>query len=55
MGQPSKTPKKTGVVNNEIEEIDTSNEAKNFIEKILGDVSKTSATRQIAIGASSGW
>lgn len=30
-------------------------DAKSIIEKILGDVSKTSATKQIIIGASSGW
>lgn len=34
---------------------DVSNEAKTMIEKILGDVSKTSATKQIIIGTASGW
>lgn len=29
--------------------------AKNFIDKILGDVSKESATKQIVIGTASGW
>lgn len=29
--------------------------AKSFLDKILGDVSKTSATKQLIIGASSGW
>ncbi|KAK5639089.1 hypothetical protein RI129_011581 [Pyrocoelia pectoralis] len=30
-------------------------DAKSIIDKILGDVSKTSATKQIIMGASSGW
>ncbi|XP_060537449.1 FUN14 domain-containing protein 1 isoform X2 [Cylas formicarius] len=30
-------------------------DAKNFLSRILGDVSKTSATKQIVLGASSGW
>ncbi|XP_046481564.1 FUN14 domain-containing protein 1A isoform X3 [Neodiprion pinetum] len=34
---------------------DVSKEAKSMIEKILGDVSKTSATKQIVIGTASGW
>ncbi|KAJ8684169.1 hypothetical protein QAD02_019961 [Eretmocerus hayati] len=34
---------------------DISKEAKSFIEKILGDVSKTSASKQIIIGSASGW
>ncbi|XP_012252324.1 FUN14 domain-containing protein 1A isoform X2 [Athalia rosae] len=34
---------------------DVSKEAKGIIEKILGDVSKTSATKQIIIGTTSGW
>lgn len=34
---------------------DVAKDAKSFIEKILGDVSKTSATKQIIIGATSGW
>ncbi|KAK4872141.1 hypothetical protein RN001_016265 [Aquatica leii] len=29
--------------------------SKSFVDKILGDVSKTSATKQLIIGASSGW
>ncbi|KAG7205815.1 hypothetical protein KM043_007760 [Ampulex compressa] len=35
--------------------IDVSKEAKTFVDKILGDVSKTSATKQIIIGTTSGW
>ncbi|CAH0562430.1 unnamed protein product [Brassicogethes aeneus] len=34
---------------------DINKDAKSYIEKILGDVSKTSATKQIVLGASSGW
>ncbi|XP_012274651.1 FUN14 domain-containing protein 1 [Orussus abietinus] len=34
---------------------DIPEEAKSYIEKILGDVGKTSAMKQIAIGTSSGW
>jgi hypothetical protein len=30
-------------------------EAKNFLDRLLGDVSKKSATKQILIGAGSGW
>ncbi|XP_076752632.1 FUN14 domain-containing protein 1 isoform X3 [Xylocopa sonorina] len=37
------------------EELDISKEAKSMIDKILGDVSKTSATKQIIIGTTSGW
>lgn len=31
------------------------NEAKSFLDRVLGDVSKKSATKQILIGAGSGW
>ncbi|XP_011304056.1 FUN14 domain-containing protein 1 isoform X2 [Fopius arisanus] len=43
--------------NKDISEIskDVSKEAKSLIDKILGDVSKTSATKQIIIGTTSGW
>ncbi|XP_032455686.1 FUN14 domain-containing protein 1 isoform X1 [Nasonia vitripennis] len=34
---------------------DVAKDAKSFLEKILGDVSKTSATKQIVIGTASGW
>lgn len=30
-------------------------EAKNFLDRLLGDVSKKSATKQILIGAGTGW
>ncbi|XP_012222728.1 FUN14 domain-containing protein 1A isoform X3 [Linepithema humile] len=40
--------------NQEVCNIDAS-EAKSFLEKILGDVSKSSATKQIIIGSTSGW
>lgn len=32
-----------------------SNDAKGCLEKVLADVSKQSATKQILIGAGSGW
>ncbi|XP_017790167.1 PREDICTED: FUN14 domain-containing protein 2 [Habropoda laboriosa] len=35
--------------------LDLSKEAKSMAEKIFGDVSKTSATKQIIIGTTSGW
>lgn len=41
--------------NIETHEMDVSKEAKSIIDKILGDVSKTSATKQIVIGTASGW
>lgn len=34
---------------------DVEKEAKSIIKKVLGDISKTSATKQIILGASSGW
>ena len=34
---------------------DIAKDAKGIIDKILGDVSKTSATKQIVIGTASGW
>ncbi|KAK0180521.1 hypothetical protein PV327_006148 [Microctonus hyperodae] len=55
MGLPSKSRNQTDINKDEIEEIDMTNEAKGFIDRMLGDVSKTSATKQIFIGASSGW
>ncbi|XP_043287775.1 FUN14 domain-containing protein 1 isoform X3 [Venturia canescens] len=41
--------------NIETHDMDVSKEAKSIIDKILGDVSKTSATKQIVIGTASGW
>ncbi|XP_068966816.1 FUN14 domain-containing protein 1-like isoform X3 [Bombus flavifrons] len=35
--------------------LDISKETKSIIDKILGDVSKKSATKQIVIGTTSGW
>ena len=35
--------------------MDVSKEAKSILDKVLGDVSKTSATKQIIIGTTSGW
>ncbi|XP_014467983.1 PREDICTED: FUN14 domain-containing protein 1 isoform X2 [Dinoponera quadriceps] len=35
--------------------VDVSKEAKTCLEKFLGDVSKSSATKQIIIGSTSGW
>lgn len=34
---------------------DVSGEAKTCLEKFLGDVSKSSATKQIIIGSTTGW
>lgn len=41
--------------NKEAYSIDASQEAKSFLEKVMGDVSKSSATKQIIIGTTSGW
>ncbi|XP_011176244.1 FUN14 domain-containing protein 1 [Solenopsis invicta] len=41
--------------NKEAYSIDTSQKAKSFLEKVMGDVSKSSATKQIIIGSTSGW
>lgn len=40
---------------NKIIEKMSANDAKGFLEKVLADVSKQSATKQILIGATSGW
>uniref|UniRef100_A0A6M2DWK8 Putative fun14 domain-containing protein 1 isoform x2 neodiprion lecontei n=1 Tax=Xenopsylla cheopis TaxID=163159 RepID=A0A6M2DWK8_XENCH len=43
-------------VNKEIVSMDeVAKDAKNFLERILGDISKTSATKQLVIGSLSGW
>ncbi|RZC34638.1 FUN14 domain-containing protein 1-like [Asbolus verrucosus] len=34
---------------------DVEDRAKSFFEKIFGDISKTSATKQIALGTTTGW
>lgn len=41
--------------NKEAYSIDAAKEAKSILEKIMGDVSKSSATKQIIIGSTSGW
>lgn len=41
--------------NREVSDTDLAKEAKSIMEKLLGDVSKTSATKQIIIGTTSGW
>lgn len=41
--------------NNEITMDEVSKEAKSLIDKVIGDVGKTSATRQLIIGTTSGW
>lgn len=41
--------------NKETYSIDVSDETKSYLEKILGDVSKSSATKQIVIGTTTGW
>ncbi|XP_018571330.1 FUN14 domain-containing protein 1 isoform X2 [Anoplophora glabripennis] len=54
MRPSSKTAK--GKTNKDIVRMDdVGKEAKSIIEKILGDVSKTSATKQLLLGTSSGW
>lgn len=40
---------------NKIIEKMTADNAKGYLEKVLADVSKQSATKQILIGAASGW
>lgn len=40
---------------NEEDYIDVSKEAKTYLGKFLGDVSKTSATKQMIIGSTTGW
>lgn len=40
---------------NKIIEKMTANNTKGYLEKVLADVSKQSATKQILIGATSGW
>lgn len=35
--------------------IDVTKEAQTYLDKILGDVSKSSAAKQIIIGSTSGW
>ncbi|XP_053979568.1 FUN14 domain-containing protein 1 isoform X1 [Hylaeus volcanicus] len=52
---PAVSKKSKDDANKEESEIDISKEAKGIIDKILGDVSKTSATKQIIIGTTSGW
>lgn len=49
------TKKSKDDANKEECSLDVSREAKSMIDKILGDVSKKSATKQIIIGTSSGW
>lgn len=34
---------------------DVEDRAKSFFEKLFGDISKTSATKQIVLGSSTGW
>lgn len=52
MSTPKRSKKQAS---DEDSEIDVANEAKTYIEKFLGDVSKTTATKQIIIGATTGW
>lgn len=33
----------------------SADEAKSYLDKVFGDISKTSATKQIVIGTTSGW
>lgn len=52
MSQPKKSKENS---NKDIQDLDITSEAKTFLDKILGDVSKKSATKQILIGTTSGW
>ncbi|KAK2584960.1 hypothetical protein KPH14_002549 [Odynerus spinipes] len=54
MSLPAAKSSKEGT-SKEVCTLDVSKEAKSYLEKILGDVSKTSATKQIVIGTTSGW
>ena len=50
-----KTKSNKEAENNEITMDEVSKEAKSLIDKVIGDVGKTSATRQLIIGTTSGW
>ncbi|XP_015187925.1 PREDICTED: FUN14 domain-containing protein 1 isoform X1 [Polistes dominula] len=54
MNLPGDKSSKEGT-SKEICTLDVSKEAKSFLDKVLGDVGKTSATKQIIIGTTSGW
>ncbi|KAH0548960.1 FUN14 domain-containing protein 2 [Cotesia glomerata] len=57
MGLPT-TRKNRENLSNELREAassSSSDDTKNYLDKIFGDISKTSATKQIVIGTSSGW
>jgi hypothetical protein len=41
--------------NSEITIQDVSKEAQGLIDKVIGDVGKTSATQQLILGTASGW
>lgn len=42
-------------INSDITIKDVSKEAETLIDKVIGDVGKTSATQQLIIGTASGW
>lgn len=50
-----KTKSNKEAENNEITMDEVSKEAKSLIDKVIGDVGKASATRQLIIGTTSGW
>lgn len=52
MSQPKKSKENS---NKDIQDLDITSEAKSYLDQILGDVSKKSATKQIIIGTTSGW
>ncbi|CAG5101762.1 Similar to FUNDC1: FUN14 domain-containing protein 1 (Gallus gallus) [Cotesia congregata] len=57
MGLPT-TKKNRENLSNELREAassSSSDDTKNYLDKIFGDISKTSATKQIVIGTTSGW
>lgn len=49
------TKKNKDDTNKEAYSIDVAEDAKSYLEKILGDVKKSSATKQIILGSTTGW
>ncbi|XP_020290552.1 FUN14 domain-containing protein 2 [Pseudomyrmex gracilis] len=49
------SPKTSKEIANKKSSTDTSKDVKPLVEKVFGDISKSSATKQILIGSASGW
>lgn len=49
------SPKTSKEIANKKSSADVSKDVKPVVEKIFGDISKSSATKQILIGSASGW